>query len=210
MRLSKTALLVLGIGIFIIAFASLFTLSSGQSAEQEQLNEKLATAQGLLPKLVDEGEDLAGQLTQWEKRVTEATSLLNRSEARFPKSVDSIDYDQTLFQIADNCGLQVINITASEPAEKRVKNITYAVTSFRVKVRSEETPPSTVAAFESYIDATVRDILDFINEIATSEDFGNATVKLVDMKKLEPPEDIIGGETGPEAAVELTIYGFQR
>ena len=42
MKLSKTALLVLGIGIFILGFAFLFVLYSGQSGEQEQLTGSLA------------------------------------------------------------------------------------------------------------------------------------------------------------------------
>ncbi|GAH59611.1 unnamed protein product, partial [marine sediment metagenome] len=37
MRLSKTAWLILGIGIFVIAFGSLFMGYSRQSGEQERL-----------------------------------------------------------------------------------------------------------------------------------------------------------------------------
>lgn len=208
MRLSKTAWLVLGIGIFIIAFASLFTLSSGQSGEQERLNDSLATAQGLEPKLISEREDLAGQQAQWEKRAIDAESALNRSQAQFPRSAESIDYDQLLFQIADDCDLQIMEIFASEPAEEWVEDILYAVATFKVKVRSEESPPSTVAAFENYIDATVADMLDFINNIDTSEDFSNATIELVEMKNLKPPAAVPA--EGPEATIQLIIYGFPR
>ena len=40
MKLSKTALLVLGIGIFIIALVAMYYVNSGQSGEQKQLNDQ--------------------------------------------------------------------------------------------------------------------------------------------------------------------------
>ncbi len=210
MRLSRTALLVLGIGVFVIAFATLFTIYSGQSGEQEQLNDSLAAAQGLLPKLIAEREDLEGQLTQWESELAKATSSLSKSEARFPKSVESIEYDETLFKIADDCDLQVIELTASEPENKKVEDIIYAVTTFEVVVRSKESPPNIMGDFEMYIDETVANMLEFINVVATSEEFNVGTVELVDMENLEPPEEITGDEDGPEATVQLIIYGFPR
>jgi hypothetical protein len=210
MRLSRTAWLVLGIGIFIIAFATLYTISSGQSGEKEQLSGSLAKAQALLPKLIAEREDLAGQLTQWEEKLAEVTSSLSRSEARFPKSVESIEYDETLFKIADDCDLQIVEITASEPGEEKAEDIIYTTTTFEVKVRGKESPPSTVGEFEMYIDDTVANMLDFINAIATSEEFNVGTIELVDMEKLEPPEEVAGDETGPEATIKLIIYGFPR
>ena len=210
MRLSKTAWLILGAGVFIIAFGTLFMLHSQQSGEQEWLEDSLSVAQALWPQLISEREDLEDQLTQWEGELAKATSSLSSSKARFPKSVQSIEYDEALFDIADDCDLQIIKITASEPRDKKVEDITYTTTTFEVVVRSEESPPSTVGEFETYIDETVDNILEFINIIATDEDFANATIELVNMEKLEPPEEIKGDETGPEATVRLIIYGFPR
>jgi len=212
MKISKTALLVLGIGIFIIAFAALFTLFSGQSGEQERLNDSLAAAQSLLPKLIAEREDLAGQLTQWESDLAKVTSSLGKSEARFPKSVESIEYDETLFRIADDCDLRIIDLTASEPQDEKVvdTDITYAVTNFKVVVRSKESPPSTLGDFEAYIDETLANMLEFINIVATSEEFNVGTIELVNIEKLEPPEEIQEDETGPEAEIQIIIYGFPR
>ena len=157
MRLSKTALLVLGIGIFVIALVAMYYINSRQSGQQKQLNESLASAQALLPKLVAERQDLEGQLTQSQGKVDEVILALSRSEGRFPKSVDSTNYDETLFEIADDCNLEVVSLTVSEPSDEKVKgtDITYTVTTFKVVVRSKETPPSTVEDFETFIDETV-------------------------------------------------------
>jgi len=210
MKLSRTAWLVLGIGVFIIAFAALFSINSGQSGEQGRLSDSLAKAQALLPKLIDEREDLEDQVTNWEKKLAEVTSSLSRSEARFSQSVESIEYDEILFNIADDCDLQVVELTASEPENKKVEDIIYAVTTFEVVVRSKELPPSAAGAFDIYIDNTVANMLTFISAIATSEEFNVGAIEVVDMEELEPPGEVEGDEFGPEATVKLIIYGFPR
>jgi len=210
MRVSKTAWLILGAGVFVIAFGTLFMSYSRQSGEQEWLEDSLSVAQALWPQLIAEREDLEDQLTQWEGELAKATSSLSSSKARFPKSVQSIEYDEALFDIADDCDLQIMKITASEPRDKKVEDITYTTTTFEVVVRSEESPPSTVDKFETYIDETVADILDFINIIATDEEFNVGTIEVVEMKNLEPPGEITGDEMWPEATIKLIIYGFTR
>ena len=51
MKLSKTAWLILGIGIFVIALGSLYIVYSQQGDEREQLNDSLPAAQATLPKV---------------------------------------------------------------------------------------------------------------------------------------------------------------
>jgi len=212
MKLSKTAFLVLGIGIFILGFAILFVLYSGQSGEQEQLSGRLATTQGLLPELIAEKEDLAAQLAQWEGELDKAMLALGKSEGRFPKSVESIEYDEVIFKLAEQSGLRIIALTASEPSGEKVKDtdITYAVSTFTVQLENVESPPSTAGEFEIYIDETVDKVLEFIHLVATTPDFGVATIKVVAIDGLEPPEETEGEDAGPEATLELAIYGFPR
>jgi hypothetical protein len=226
MRLSKTAWLVLGIGIFIIAFAAMYSINSGQSGEQEQLNDGLAKNQALLPNLIAEREDLESQLAEWEKKVAEVTVLLDQSKGRFPHSVESVDYDAILFRIADDCDLQVTKLTVSEPGStkvplkldgKKVEDIVYDTTTLEVKVRSKESPPNSAGDFETYIDDTMDNMLDFINDIVTSDEFNVCAIEVVDMKKLEPPdaEDLEDADDAarwgwaPEATIKLIIYGYK-
>jgi chromosome segregation ATPase len=218
MRLSRTAWLILGIGIFVIAFATLYTINSRQSGEAEQLSDGLSEVQALLPQLISEREDLEDQLSQWESELAEAVSSLNRNKARLSKSVESIECDEILFDIAEDCDLEIFELTASEPNDEKVRDedekvedITYAVTTFEVKVRPVESPPATLGNFEIYIEEAVANMLDFINTIATGEDFTNATIAVVDMENLEPPyeEEELERAEKPEATIELTIYGYQ-
>jgi hypothetical protein len=212
MKISKTALLVLGIGIFILAFAIIFVMYSGQTGEQEQLNNRLATTQGLLPGLIAEKENLAGQLAQQQDELDKASVALGKSEARFPKSAESIDYDEVLFKLAEQSGLLIVELTASEPAKEAVKgtDVSYDVSAFTVTLRNADSAPASAGDFEVYIDQTVDKVLDFVHLVATTPDFGVATFKVVSIDGLEPPEEIQGGETGPEATVELAIYGYPR
>jgi len=212
MKVSKMALLVLGIGIFIIVFATVFTMYSGQSGEQNKLNDSLATAQSLLPKLIAEREDMEIQLAQWEDELAEVTQALDKSEARYPKSVESIEYDEILFKLADDCDLRIMDLTASEPEDESVKDtdMTYAVTTLEMVVWNKESPPSTAGNFELYIDETVEKVLEFIHLIATTPEFNVSDIELVAIEALEPPEEVQEDETGPEASVQLKIYAFPR
>lgn len=212
MKLGKTALLVLGIGIFILGFAILFTLYSGQSGEQVLLNKNLATSQGLLPGLLAEKDDLAGQLAQWEGELDKAIFALSKSEGRFPRSVESIEYDEVIFKLAEQSGLLIIKLTASEPDQEVVKgtDITYAVTTIEVVVWNADSLPGNAGGFEVYIDETVDKVLEFIHLIVTTPDFGVATFQVAAIEALEPPEELEGDETGPEATIKLAIYGFPR
>jgi len=212
MKISKTALIVLGIGVFILVFATLFVMYSGQSGEKEQLNASLTKAQGVLPELLAEKADLESQVTQWESELDKAMMALSQSQGRFPKSVESIEYDEVLFKLAEQSGLMIIEITASEPSEESVKgtDITYDVSTFEVLVENAESPPATAGEFEVYIDETVDKVIEFIHLVVTTPDFNVATITVASIEGLEPPEELEENEEGPLATLELAIYGFPR
>jgi hypothetical protein len=212
MKIGKTALIVLGVGVFIIVFATLFVMYSGQSGEREQLNASLTKAQGVLPELLAEKADLESQVTQWESELDKAMMALSQSQGRFPKSVESIEYDEVLFKLAEQSGLMIVEITASEPSEEVVKgtDITYDVSTFEVLVENAESPPATAGEFEVYIDETVDKVLEFIHLVVTTPDFDVATITVASIEGLEPPEELEENEEGPLATLELAIYGFPR
>jgi len=202
MKISRTAWLILGIGIFAIAIGILCWVFLQQVQEQKGLNNSLSLAQATLPRVISERNDLESQLPQLESELAQAESLLSGVKARFPESVESIEYDEVLFEIADDCDLEIIELTASEPSDEEIAGITYYITSFKVKVEGK---------YGGYIDKTVGDILDFINTIATSEyspgetNFVNAIIKEVNMEVPEPGEV----DEKPKATIKLDIYGYQ-
>ena len=190
MKLSKTAWLILGIGIFVIALGSLYMVYSRQGSEEEQLSNSLLAAQQTLSRLTSERADSESTLTKMEDKLAQAELLLHKAKAKFPGLVESTDYAERLFNIADGCDLAVTEFTSLEPADQtaEAKDVTYFVTSFSVKVEGE-----------------VTDILDFINAIATSEYFTTATIELVDMDIPEEETE----EEEPSASIGLVIYGYK-
>lgn len=201
MRIGKIAWLVLGIGILIIAAVTLYMVYSRQISQQEDLDASLSTAQSTLPKLVSERENLEGQLTQLKSGLAQAESSLSTAKKSFPESVESIEYGEILFQIADDSDLEITSLTSSEPSDETVEDITYWVTSFKVEVKGE-----------------VADILKFVNAIATGEDFTTATAEVVNIDIPEPlteeekevlTEEEIEEEEMPSASIKLVIYSYE-
>ena len=175
MRLSKKVWLIVAIVIFAIVLGILFSIYSGQAGERKQLKDRLDNAQTLLPGLIDNKEELEDQLAQ-------AQSLLAKSQAEFPESVDSIEYDDDLFEIADDCNVEITRLTSSKPTSKEVGAVTYSVSTYVVVVQGN-----------------IDDILDFIYAIRIGEDF-----------QLPWSADLKGVNIGAsQASMTLDIYGYR-
>lgn len=178
MKLSKKVLLIVVIVIFAVALGILFSIYDGQAKEREELNDRMSQAQILLPGLTDNREEKEDDLTQ-------AEWLLEASQAQFPESVESIEYDDDLFEIADDCNVGLTKVTASKPTNKTVGTVTYSVSTFTVVVKG-----------------SIDNILEFIYAIRTGDDFQlpwSAEVTGVNM-------NVASGS----ATVNLIIYGYKR
>jgi hypothetical protein len=187
LSLSKTALWILGIGLFVIVSAVLLALQASRSGDAKQLEENLAMTQNVLTTRVAERGDLDGQLAQLENQLDLAKTAYSRSQANFPESVASIEYDEELFFIAADYNLEIISLTASEPYEKKVEDVPFDNTILEVEVRG-----------------SVSNILSFINNVTTGGYFNSATVELVDMKVPEPDED-----KQPSAVITIIVYSYE-
>jgi len=177
MKLSKKVWLIVVIVIFAVALGVLFSIYSGQNGERAQLNDRLSTAQTLLPGLMNNRETKEDELTQ-------AESLLAASQAQFPESVESIEYGDDLFEIADDCNVSLTKLTASKPSSKTVGAVTYSVSSFNLVV---------YGSFDN--------ILDFIYAIRTGDDF-----------RLPWSAEVTGLNTnvsGGSVNINLIIYGYK-
>ena len=191
MKLSKKVWLVVVIVIFAVALGVLFSIYSGQAGERAQLTDRISNAQTLLPSLVANREKLEDQLTQ-------AKSLRDESQAKFPEVLRSIEYGedffkvaygQNLYSMAAGCGVELTSLTASKPSNKKVGVVTYSVSSFAIVVKGN-------------IDNT----LDFIDAIGTGIDYElrwdfqlpwSVNVKSVSM-------------SSRGATINLDIYGYKR
>ena len=211
MKLSKTAWLILIIGIFVLASGSLYWLYLQEEREQQELSQTLSNTQTTLPVLAAERAHLESTLTELEDRLAQVTSQLKTAKAVFPNtSVQSIEVDELLFGIADNFGLEMMLITATAPSEHQVQvkvedievgDVTYLLTSFSVQLKGQ-----------------VDDILDFVDTVVNHSDFTTATVELVSITVPNPvsenermalSEDEIKERETPFVTIKLIIYTYK-
>jgi hypothetical protein len=139
--------LIIGIAIFVAAAVILFRAYTQEVNEQAQLTTDLATQQGLLHMLTTEEDDQQNKLKQ-------AESLFDASRAKFPESVESIEYGEDLFKIAGDCSVELTNLSPSPPGTTTQGAVTYSVSSFSIQVQGD-----------------VSDILSFINALRTGDSF---------------------------------------
>ncbi|MEK7153745.1 MAG: hypothetical protein AAB834_07360 [Patescibacteria group bacterium] len=188
MKLNKRTLMVLGSVFFVIAAILLFQRYTGQASEQKNLQTKLDTSQATLSRFATGEVASRKQLAEAESQLAQAQLSLDETKASFPKSVESIKYDEILFSLAGSSNLAIVSLTASEPESKKDGKTTYPISSFTITVESKipKPMPTTSPGHKEYIYRAVDDILGFANKITTGKDFAVATIDAVSISIPEP------------------------
>jgi len=174
MKLGKKASLVLGAVVIVAALVVVGVFYSRQAGQMGDLNDRMDRAEILLPGLTASKNNLEDQLVS-------AQSLLEASQAQFPASVESIEYGEYLFEIADECNVKLDSLSFPKPVAKRVGLVTYSVVSLTLPVTG-----------------TLDNIFLFIDTIRTDDRFASTQVKTVSMN------------AGGKATISVDIYGYQR
>jgi hypothetical protein len=112
--------------------------------------------------------------------------LFDASRAKFPQSVESIEYGEDLFEIAHNCNVELINLSPSMPGAKAVGAVTYSVSSFAVQVSGN-----------------VDDVLNFMNALRTGDGFRLPWSAQITRVNLD------AGSEGVVASISADIYGYE-
>jgi len=183
MKLSKKVGLIIVSVVIVTALASLFSIYAGQASERGELQDRLSRTESLLPTLMKQKKDQQDQLA-------DATSALDANKAEFPEVVESIEYGEDFFKIADDCNVDITRLNSSPPTGKNVGSIIYFVSSFVVVVEGD-----------------TDNILKFIDAIGTGIDYDlswsfqlpwSVDVKSVDMEVNKS-----------KATISLDIYGYE-
>jgi hypothetical protein len=173
MKISGKVGLIVIIVVIVAALAGLYTVYSRQAADRKQLNERLDRAQTLQPQLTDSKSDLEDQLAS-------AQSSLETNRAKFPESVESIEYGEYIFELVETCNLQLASLTFPRPAARTVGSVTYSVVSLSLPVSG-----------------TLENIFKFIDLIKTDPRFASTQVNSVNLN--------VGGG----ATIAVDIYGYK-
>mgnify|MGYP001039334601 CR=1 FL=1 len=226
MKLGKTARIILIVGAFGFAFYFMFQMKADAESARKNQEIQLNATEQVLPNLASQKEDLQEELAILEADLAEAESSLEETMGTFPEDIQSIEYDEILFAIADQWDLNVVSLTASEPSYQTVDisvqppsaeeneeesepesySIEYTTTSFNITVEGKpiKPAPEEVEEFRLYIHQTVDDILGYFNTMATGDDFITARINTVNISIPEPYTelevlDIEAGEEEEEA-----------
>ena len=173
MKIGSKALLVLGAVVIVAAIVVVGMFYFRQAGERSALNDRLDRAQTLLPGLTTSKNNLEDQLVS-------AQASLEESSAKFPESVESIEYGEYLFEIADDCNVVLDTLVFPRPGVRTVGGVACSVVSLSLPVSG-----------------TLENIFTFIDAIRTDDRFASADVKSVNMN--------IGGS----ATITLDIYGYK-
>jgi hypothetical protein len=230
MKLGRTARTILIVGAFVAAFYIIFQMKTQAEDEQRSLNIQLDMNEQILTNLADQKEGLQDQLIILEGDLAEAESALEESRADYPTDIQSIEYDEVLFNIAHQWDINITNITASDPSSRTVEvtvepddpegesasySVDYTITTFNITVEGKpiEPAPEEVEEFRVYIYQTLDDILSYFNSIVTGEDFVTGSVESVGISVPEPYTELELSEIVPgeeETDGETTTVGEEE
>lgn len=121
MKLSKTGLILLLLGILVIVLANLSAAQSQQVSGKRQLMDDLVLAKQRLSSM--QFEPLNTQQADLQKQLDEALANLEKSEVKLSKPLNSTDASDSLFSIASACNVQVASITSSGIALQDLEGI---------------------------------------------------------------------------------------
>ena len=192
MKLGKTSLLILILGIFIIAFGSLGIARSQQVDQQSQLEDELSVAEKRLSNLQLKELHLQGQ--ELEEEINQARTQLQAAKDVFSQSIESIDVTDSLFDIAEDCDVVINEINSSAITKGALGDITLPLVKLTLNVEGD------VPNLISFVTKLNN---DFITGVAESAEIGIPGTS--DNETQGEPEEA----AKPTAIVRLIIYNYQ-
>ena len=182
MHPKKTRWIVVIVGVVLAAIlGSLGSVQAQQVAEKSRLEEELALAEEALngaQQKTDSAEAMTSLLSE--------TSLdLSNARTQLSRHTDSIIANETLFNLARACGVEVTEITVSPVSDEDLAEVTCSGLPVQVTVEGD-TPA----------------LIDFIMTLNTTVPNG-----LVRSAKVTVPAVLV--EQSPRADVRLLIFSYE-
>jgi len=186
MKLGKTSWLILAIGIFVVALASLGIAYGGQIKGQDQLNQELSQTQLILAKYSP--EELSFQQRELENQLAQLESENIDIKARLSQSIESIKVADALFKVAEANDVEITEANLESPTNIGMEGITFRALPIMLTVEGE-----------------VPDLILFA--FGLNQEFPSGVVKSL---KISIPEVTEGEETEkPSANIQLFIYTYE-
>ncbi len=178
MKLSRTSLLLIIAGVFIIALVWLGVGYFQRSDEQNQLKEQLTLAQSKLRGV--QLEDLSSRQVELNEQLSQTTSQFEEVRAIFCQPFGSIAVTDVLFDIAETHGLEVTAVTSPGLASESLEGSTCLVTTLNVTVEGDvPNLVDFVISLNSQLATGVVESITITVPETTSEEKTSANIQLV-------------------------------
>lgn len=184
-KLSRQALILLSVGILVIFGASLGMLHSQETEEQSRLNQELDVSQLRLDKYSPDEFSFQQRELEWQLARTEVQ--VNSAKDRLRQSVDSIEVTETLFEVAADNGVEMVEISSPGLSSEDLDSGVYSV-----------------LLLAAVVEGDVSHLVDFVLAVGRKFPIG-----VVESVEIAVPA-VIGGESAqPSATLSLRIYSYQ-
>lgn len=182
MKISKTSLLLIAIGVFIIALIGLGVFRSQQVRQQNQLSERLVSAEFKLNEF--QTEELNYQIEELERELSQIQAQAETAKTTLSQAVDSIATSAILFDIAEANGVQLTEIGSSGLTSVELNGVPCLVLPLTLKVVGD-----------------VTSLVSFITQLNS-----DLTTGIVNSVEMNIPETI--GEEA-SAIIQMNTYAYR-
>jgi len=171
---SRVGLIIIAVAIVAALVALYIAVYLPQTEERDDLIDRQDRAQVLQTQLSASKSDLEGDLAS-------AQSSLDTSRAQYPQEIHSIEYGEHIFEIIEECNLQLASLNFPKPTSQKQGGVTYSVVSLTLPVSG-----------------ALENIFKLIDIIKTDPRFASTQVNSV---------NLAGG--GRSATIAVKIYGYE-
>jgi hypothetical protein len=134
-KFSKTGLLILATGAFIVVLGGLGIMRYNQTAEQDSLDEALALSEIRLD--VVNLQPLQLQMAELEEQLNESEALLEEAKQRLVQSVISVNVTDKFYEIAAYHNIIVDSISTTKNQADTYKGVTCTLITVNAAVSGD-------------------------------------------------------------------------
>jgi len=184
LKLSKTSLILIATGIFVITVGSLGAIRFQQAGQFDTLEQEIAASRLKLDKL--QLTQLTQQKADIEEQLDSNRAEFKATEAKLSETVGSIATGSILFDIAYKHGVDIVEVTSPGISTDDLGGVTSPVLMFNATAEGE-----------------LSGLIGFISEL--NVELTTGFVKTANITIPEPGVE----EEPPSASIQLILYSDQ-
>lgn len=183
MNVNKKLLKIIGIGVYVIAFAAFAYMLFGKLGEQSKVDDELALAEANLERT--DADRLSAQIAELEDQLAQIISESETLRDMMSQEKSQIAASTITFNVAAKNYVDVIDLNSKISYKQQLENL-----------------PCIVVPLEAIVEGNVEDIVNFVTQLNTTITTG--VIKSVNLNIPEPSTGI-----KPTATISLLIYNYQ-